>query len=61
MEIEEQVTCPTCWQVFTVLLDASVPSQSYVQDCEICCNPFGISYSIRDGALISFEAKALGA
>jgi|CXWL01.1.fsa_nt_gi hypothetical protein len=40
-------------------LDFSVCRYSYVEDCEVCCNPLEISYTVEDGALAQFEAKCL--
>ena len=42
-----------------MVLDASIPHQTYVEDCEVCCRPIEISYSVEDGALANFAAKAL--
>jgi cysteine-rich CPXCG protein len=42
-----------------MVLDLSVRSQSYVEDCEVCCNPIEISYSVRDDTLAEFAAKIL--
>jgi hypothetical protein len=42
-----------------MVLDASVHHQSYVEDCEVCCRPIEISYTIEDGALASFAARPL--
>jgi cysteine-rich CPXCG protein len=42
-----------------MVLDTSVRRQSYVEDCEVCCQPIEISYIIEDGSLASFEAKRL--
>ena len=33
--------------------------QSYVEDCEVCCNPIEVSYTVQDDALASFDAKTL--
>ena len=43
-----------------MILDMSVRHQSYVEDCEVCCNPIEISYSVQDDVLSSFDAKTLG-
>jgi hypothetical protein len=40
-----------------MVLDLSVPSQTYVEDCEVCCNPIEISYQVEDEELESFSAK----
>jgi hypothetical protein len=42
-----------------MVLDVSVRRQTYVEDCEVCCNPIEISYSVEDDALDSFAAKVL--
>jgi hypothetical protein len=43
-----------------MVLDLSVCRQSYVEDCEVCCKPIEISYSVEDAALVSFDARTLG-
>jgi hypothetical protein len=42
-----------------MVLDLSVRRQSYVEDCEVCCNPIEVSYNVKDDALASFDAKTL--
>jgi len=42
-----------------MILDLSVHRHSYVEDCEVCCNPLKISYTVEDDALAEFEAKCL--
>lgn len=42
-----------------MVLDVSVRRQTYVEDCEVCCNPIEISYNVEDGTLSSFAAKVL--
>lgn len=51
-------TCPYCWEEISMMLDLSVDSQSYVEDCEVCCHPININYTAQDGCLESFEAYA---
>ena len=36
---EHMVTCPYCGENFTVMIDCSIPEQSYVEDCQVCCQP----------------------
>jgi transcription elongation factor Elf1 len=55
---EHFFTCPYCWEQISVLLDLSVESQSYVEDCEVCCNPISISFEASDATLTSFSADA---
>lgn len=56
---EHEFTCPYCWQQITMLLDLSAGSQSYVEDCEVCCNPITIAYSVEDGHVSDFSAEPL--
>lgn len=55
---EHYFTCPYCWEQISMLLDLSGGNQSYVEDCEVCCNPIQITYELdEDGALIGFNAN----
>jgi len=42
-----------------MVLDLSVRRQTYVEDCEVCCNPIEISYIVEDDTLADFSAKTL--
>lgn len=57
--MEHFFQCPHCGEEISMVLDLSVRRQSYVEDCEVCCNPIEISFSVEDGALSSFAAKIL--
>jgi hypothetical protein len=46
-----EATCPHCWETISLTLDLSVPEQSYIEDCPVCCKPMLISYSAVDGEL----------
>ena len=52
-------SCPYCWEEISVVLDTSVKTQTYVEDCEVCCNPIQVRYSVEDDAITDFEAKVL--
>ena len=59
MEIEHFFTCPHCWQTVSMVLDLSVEEQSYVEDCEVCCNPIQISYTTEAFELVDFQADSI--
>jgi hypothetical protein len=42
-----------------MLLDTSVPRQTYIEDCEVCCNPIEVMAQFREGELIGFEARSV--
>ena len=52
-------SCPYCWEEISVVLDTSVRSQTYVEDCEVCCHPIELRYTGEDGEVTGFEAKVL--
>ena len=50
-------TCPYCWQRISFVLDLSVDNQTYIEDCEVCCNPIEVEYHAEEGHLLSFQAR----
>lgn len=52
--------CPYCWEEISFLLDTSIPEQTYVEDCEVCCNPIEATAQCRQQELVLFEARELG-
>lgn len=56
--LEHFFQCPYCWENISMLLDPS-GSQTYVEDCEVCCNPIAITAVFSNGALEQFSAVSL--
>lgn len=50
--------CPYCWEEISMLLDLSV-NDTYIEDCEVCCNPIQISYEQEERTLTSFVAEGI--
>lgn len=60
-EIEKFFRCPYCHQKISMLLDASLEdTQVYIEDCEVCCRPIQITYSVAEGQITSFAAEGAG-
>ncbi len=57
--MEHSFICPFCGEEISMVLDFSVRRHTYVEDCEVCCNPLEISYTVEDDSLTHFEAKSL--
>ncbi|MCB9073726.1 MAG: CPXCG motif-containing cysteine-rich protein [Bdellovibrionaceae bacterium] len=56
-EVEQFFTCPYCLEEISMLLDPNVEgSQSYIEDCEVCCQPIQISFESEDGEILNFMA-----
>ncbi len=49
--------CPYCWEQISMLIDTSQRQQSYIEDCEICCNPIQLSVATENQEIISFQAE----
>lgn len=58
-QIEWWFQCPHCWEQVSVLLDPSVPGQTFVEDCEVCCRPVAIRYRIDRGVVTAFGTETL--
>jgi len=54
---DKDATCPHCWETITLTLDLSVPEQSYVEDCPVCCKPMLVAYTASDGELAEFSVE----
>ncbi len=53
---EHYFQCPYCWEEISMLLDPSIPRQTYVEDCEVCCNPIEVTAVFENQELREFEA-----
>lgn len=62
LQIEHFFICPYCFSQISMLLDPSVEEQRYVEDCEVCCNPIEIHYSVdqQTEEVVMFNADPLG-
>lgn len=59
MEQEHFFQCPYCWEEISMILDASVRQQTYIEDCEVCCNPIEITATFEQNELIAFDAQSI--
>jgi len=58
--MEEQFfTCPYCFEQISMLVDTSVREQTYIEDCEVCCNPIEVKIAVEDQCIISFSAESI--
>ena len=54
-QYEKFFICPHCGESISVLLDLSVLSQEYIEDCEVCCRPIEIKYRVGEDGEVEFE------
>ena len=57
--IEHYFTCPYCFEFESKLIDFSVKSQNFIEDCQVCCYPIEFNLELQNGIITSFEAIKL--
>lgn len=57
--LEHFFQCPYCLAEISMLVDPSVSSQKYIEDCEVCCNPIEVQISIEKNEIVGFEANSI--
>jgi hypothetical protein len=51
------VDCPYCGESFGTVIDLSAGSSSYIEDCQVCCQPIELRVTVdEDGNLRDVEA-----
>ena len=58
--IEYYFDCPHCWENQLKMIDPSDPSQNFIEDCEVCCNPLEFDIIIQNNTLLSFSVIPIG-
>ena len=51
--LEQRVSkdyCPYCGESIEILIDISIDSQEYIEDCSVCCRLMQVSVSINEDA-----------
>jgi len=49
--VERRIACPYCAESMEVVLDLSAGSQSYIEDCQVCCQPMQIAFDVDGNEL----------
>ena len=57
--MEQTYTCLSCGEEISMVLDLSISRYTYIEDCEVCCNPIEISYTVEDDTLVTFASKTV--
>ena len=40
--------CPYCGEAIQIVVDCSVSSQDYIEDCQVCCRPINLYVTIDE-------------
>ena len=52
----QDIECPYCGEVISLLLDTSAGSQRYIEDCHVCCRPIEVRVSVDDDGMVAVDA-----
>ena len=52
------IRCPYCGEEIEILVDCSIDSQEYIEDCSVCCRPIVILTESFDGEVVSIEGRS---
>lgn len=44
--VEQAIACPYCGESSVILVDGSAGDQSYIEDCQVCCQPIQILLTV---------------
>ena len=55
--VMRRIHCPFCAEPLDIQLDLSAGDQSYIEDCQVCCQPIQVSYTVDDRQLDSIDVQ----
>jgi hypothetical protein len=57
LQDEVEIECPYCGERITLLVDCSVGSQEYIEDCQVCCQPINLCITIDEEGPPQIEVR----
>ncbi len=53
-------SCPYCFESISMLIDKSIRTQTYIEDCEVCCNPIEVRVRVENNEVVEFDVQNIG-
>ena len=57
--LEHYFDCTHCWENQLKMIDSSISNQSFIEDCEVCCNPLEFNLTLSENELTSFSVNSI--
>ena len=57
MSPEKRIGCPYCGETITIIVDDSVPEQTYIEDCEVCCRPIVMHATVDNDGDVMVDVR----
>ena len=54
---EHTISCPYCGELITILVDDSVETQQYIEDCQVCCRPIDIRVAVLENGSCQVDVR----
>lgn len=54
----ETIQCPYCGESIDLVIDDSVDSQRYIEDCHVCCRPINVAVAVDEDGQLAVQAWA---
>ena len=54
---ETGIGCPYCGELITLLIDLSIDTQQYIEDCQVCCQPIEVSVSLGSDDSVQVDVR----
>jgi hypothetical protein len=55
--MEHFFACPYCGEQLSMVLDTSVATQTYIEDCEVCRRPIEVRYTVENDELTILKPR----
>jgi hypothetical protein len=53
------ILCPYCWESYETQVDLSAGSFTYVEDCQVCCQPIELGVEVAEGLLVAVKPERM--
>jgi len=50
------ISCPYCGETISIVVDCSIETQDYIEDCQVCCRPIIFIINI-DGEFVNIQVS----
>lgn len=54
---EATIGCPYCGESISILVDTSIESQQYIEDCQVCCRPIELHLQVAENGEYRVDAQ----
>jgi transcription elongation factor Elf1 len=55
--LDRTINCPYCAESMSIVMDLSAGGQSYIEDCQICCQPMQIEFEVSEDELVNLKVE----